>query len=55
MGGHLTAAGRLVGGSAHGLQQHLFGGDAQRQAECAVAVVGVKPIVAGAETRPAAA
>ena len=49
VGGHLAAAGRSVGFSSHGLEQHVFRSYAQGQAQRAVAIVGKEPIVAGLE------
>ena len=51
MGGHLAAAGGRVSARADGLQQHFFRGDAQGQAEGAVAIIGIKPIVARPQER----
>ena len=36
-------------GGAHGLQQHLVRRDAQGQAQRAIAIVRIEPIVAGAQ------
>ena len=47
VGGHLAAAAGRIGGRAHGLQHHLIGRYAQRQAQRAVAIVREKPVVAG--------
>ncbi len=47
VGGHLAAAGSRVGGGADGGQQHLLRGDAEREAEGAIAIVGVDPVVTG--------
>ena len=47
MGRHLPAAGTGIVTRAHGLQQHVVGGRAQRQAERPVAVIRIKPVVAG--------
>ena len=47
--GHLAAAGGWIGGGADGLHEHGFGGDAQGQAESAVAIVGEEPVIAGAQ------
>ena len=49
MGRHLTAARRRVGFGSHGLEQHVFGGHPESQAQGAVAIVGKEPIVAGLE------
>jgi hypothetical protein len=49
VGGHLASAGRGVGGGADGLLQHFVRRDAEGEAEGAIAVVGVKPVVGGAE------
>ena len=46
---HLAATGGRIGGSANGLQEHGFRGHAQGEAEGAVAIVGEKPVVAGAQ------
>ena len=45
--GHLAAAGVGIVGRADGLQQLLVGRHAQRQAERAIAIVGIEPVVAG--------
>ena len=45
--GHLAAAAGRVGCGADGLQQHVFDGDAEGEAEGAVAIVGEEPVVAG--------
>ena len=47
--GHLAAAAGRIGGRAHGLQHHLVGRDAQRQAQRAIAIVGKEPVVAGTQ------
>ncbi len=47
--GHLPAAARGVVSGGDPLEQHLVGGDAEPQAERAVPVVGVEPVVAGLE------
>ena len=47
MGRHLAAARSGVGGRADSLLQHLVGGDAESQAERAVAVIGKEPVVPG--------
>ena len=39
-----------IGGRADGLEQLLFGGDAEGEAEGAVAIVGEEPVVAGAQS-----
>ncbi len=44
---HLAAAAGRIGGRAHSLQEHFVRGDAQRQAERAVAIVRKEPVVAG--------
>ena len=49
VGGHLAATRRGVARSADALQEHLFGRHAEGEAEGAVAVIGVEPIVAGFE------
>ncbi len=49
VGGHLPAAGGRVGGRAHRLLQHLERGYPQGQAQRAVAIIKVEPIVAGAQ------
>ncbi len=49
MGGHLAAAGVGVIGSSDRLQQLLVRRHAQREAERAVAIVGIEPVVAGAQ------
>ena len=51
MGGHLTSAAGRIGGRAHGLQQHLSGSHAQRETQCAIAIVGEKPVVAGTHSQ----
>ncbi len=52
MGRHLAASRSGVGGRAHGLLQHFVGGDAERQAESAVAVVRKKPVVPRPQDHP---
>ncbi len=54
VGRHLAAAAGRISGRAHGLQKHLFGRHAQRQAERAVPVVGQEPVVACAQRQPCA-
>ena len=49
VGRHLAAAAGRIGGRAHGLQHHLVGRDAQRQAQRAIAIVGEEPVVAGTQ------
>ena len=44
---HLPPAGTGVVARAHRLQQHVVGGRSQGQAERAVAVIRIKPVVAG--------
>ena len=44
---HLPPAGAGVVGRAHRLQQHVVGGRAQGQAQRPVAIIGIKPVVAG--------
>src|SRR6266436_4122112 len=45
MGGHLAAAGGRVGSGSDGGEQHLGCSDAERQAQRAIAVIGVDPIL----------
>ena len=45
--GHLAAAGVGIVGRADGFQQLLIRRHAQRQAERAVAIIGIEPVVAG--------
>ena len=54
VGGHLAAAAGWIGGCTDGLQQHVSGRDAQRQAESTVAIVGEKPVVSGTERQGSA-
>ena len=46
---HLPAAACRIGSRAHGLQHHLVGRNAQRQAQRAIAIVGKEPVVAGTQ------
>ena len=39
-----------IGFGAHGLQQHFFGSHAERQAQGAVAIIGIKPVVPGPQS-----
>ena len=52
MGGHLASAGCRVGGCAHGLQHHFVRRNAQGQGQRTVAVIGIEPVVSGAEREP---
>ncbi len=52
MGGHLAASGCGSIGRAHGFEQHVAGGNAQGEAQRAVAIVREKPIVAGLKHHP---
>ena len=52
MRGHLTSAGRRIGRRSHGLQHHFVRCDAQRQGQRAVAIIGIEPVVAGAQHEP---
>ena len=47
--GHLAPAAGGIGGGADGLEKHVGGGEAERQAQGAVAIVGEEPVVAGPE------
>ena len=47
---HLAAAGCDIGARAHGRQQHLCRRDAQRQAQRAVAVIGIEPVLPAPES-----
>ncbi len=49
VGGHLASAAGRIGGRAHGLQHHVIGRNAQRQAQSAIAIVREEPVVAGAQ------
>src|SRR5260370_666159 len=49
VGGHLAAAGGRIRCGADGGEQHLGCGDAERQAQRAIAVIGVDPILAGTQ------
>ena len=46
---HLAATGCRIGGSTDGLQEHGFRGHTQGEAQGAVAIVGEKPVVTGAQ------
>jgi hypothetical protein len=50
MRGHLAAAGCRIFGRAYGLLQHLVGSDAQGEAQRAVPIVGVEPVVSLAQS-----
>ena len=50
VGRHLAAAGRGIVGRAHRLLQHFVRRHAEREAERAVAVVGIEPVVAGPQS-----
>jgi hypothetical protein len=50
MRGHLAAAGRGIIGRADGLLEHFMGSDAECEAKCAIAVIKVEGVVAGAES-----
>ena len=52
--GHLPAAGAGIVGRAYSLQQHFVGRRAQSEAESAVAIIGIEPVVAGFMVKPAA-
>src|SRR5437764_15139562 len=45
---HLPAAGRWIAGSANGTEQVIFGSHAQHEAQRAVTIIRIKPVV----TRP---
>src|SRR5262249_20176578 len=45
--GHLASAGGRIVGRTSPLLQHVLGSDAERQAESAVAVMRIEPIVGG--------
>src|SRR5262252_8270176 len=46
---HLPSPGTRIIRSAHALQEHLIGLDTKSKAQRAIAIVGVKPVVAGLE------
>ena len=48
---HLAASRRRVVAGPHGLEQHLVRRDAQRQAECPIAVIGKEPVVGRTQHR----
>src|SRR5450432_233763 len=52
VGRHLTAAGRVIVFGADGLKKRLEGGDAEHEAEGAVAVIRINPIDAGTQEQP---
>ncbi len=49
MRGHLASARRGIVGRAHRLQELFVGRIAERKAQPAVAVIGIKPVVAGTQ------
>ena len=49
--GHLTAAGTGIVGCAYGAEQHFVRSCAQGEAQGAVAVVGVEPVVVGLQRK----
>ena len=49
VGGHLTAGGSGIGRGADGLLEHFVGRDAEGEAEGAIAIVEIEPIVAGTQ------
>ena len=52
--GHLAAAGTGIVGRADGAEQHFVGSRAQGEAERAVAIVRIEPVVAGFNAKAAA-
>src|SRR5437763_13508149 len=48
---HLTAAGTWIIGGAYALQKHVVGLNPQRQAERAIAVIGIEPVVSRLESQ----
>ena len=51
MGGHLAATRAGIGRRSHRTQQRLLGRDAQHQAQGAIAIVRVEPVVAGPQNQ----
>ena len=51
MGRHLTTTRCGIFGGPDGLKQHFVGRDTQGKAQGAIAIVGVNPIVAGAQAQ----